>query len=136
MWTHAMQLCYVVLRIWTLGHVKPWTHMDPQSRDPISPTHDQELHLIKETSPSVKETRNDGSSMDDIIPYLHHRSAVRFSSPHDQKRCALLILLMEVLCTSSYHSLSAYRIRSCCWINPYPLSLMDIRDTACPQPSY
>jgi hypothetical protein len=74
--------------------------MDPQSRDPISPTHDQELHLIKETSPSVKETRNDGSSMDDIIPYLHHRSTVRFSSPHDQKRCALLILLMEVLCTS------------------------------------
>jgi hypothetical protein len=74
--------------------------MDPQSRDPISPTHDQELHLIKETSPSIKETRNDGSSMDDIIPYLHHRSAVRFSSPHDQKRCTLLILLMEVLCTS------------------------------------
>jgi hypothetical protein len=32
------------------------------------------------TSPSIKETRNDGSSMDDIIPYLHHRSAVRFSS--------------------------------------------------------
>jgi hypothetical protein len=29
-----------------------WTHVDPQSRDPISPTHDQELHLIKETSPS------------------------------------------------------------------------------------
>jgi hypothetical protein len=38
--------------------------------------------------------------MDDIIPYLHHRSTVRFSSPHDQKRCALLILLMEVLRTS------------------------------------
>src|SRR3984885_10662399 len=93
-------------------------------------------HLIKETSPSVKRTQNDGSSKDDIIPYLHQRSAVRFSSPHDQKCCTLLILLIEVLCTSSYHSLSAYRIRSCCWINPYPLSLMDIRDTACPQPSY
>jgi hypothetical protein len=74
--------------------------MDPQSRDPISPTHDQELHLIKETSPSVKRTQNDGSSKDDIIPYLHHRSAVRFSSPHDQKCCTLLILLIEVLRTS------------------------------------
>src|ERR1700733_13661445 len=60
----------------------------------------KKLHLIKETSPSVKETRNDGSSMDDIIPYLHHRSAVHFSSPHDQKCCVPLILLMEVLHTS------------------------------------
>jgi hypothetical protein len=125
----------VTLSQWTC-YEYAWTHMDPQSRDPISPTHDQELHLIKETSPSIKKTRNDGSSMDDIIPYLHHRSAVRFSSLHDQKCCAPLILLMEVLCTSSYHSLSAYRIRSCCWINCYPLSLMDIRDTARPQPSY
>jgi hypothetical protein len=114
-------------------HGPTWTHSH------VTQYHQhmiKKLHLIKETSPSVKETRNDGSSMDDIIPYLHHRSAVRFSSPHDQKCCALLILLIEVLHTSSYHSLSAYRIRSCCWINPYPLSLMDIRDTTRPQPSY
>src|ERR1700733_6990757 len=69
---------------------------------------DQELHLIRETSPSVKRTQNDGSSKDDIIPYHHHRSIVHFSSPHDWKCYMLLILLIEVLCTSSYHSLSAY----------------------------
>jgi len=90
---------------------------------------DQELHLIRETSPSVKRTQNDGSSKDDIIPYHHQRSAVCFSSLHDRKCCALLILLIEVPCTSSYHSLSANRIRSCYWISHYPLSLMDISDT-------
>ena len=111
------------------------TVMWPKYHQHMTPC-DQELHLIRETSPSVKRTQNDGSSKDDIIPYHHQRSAVHFSSPHDQKCCTLLILLIEVLYTSSYHSLSAYRIRSCCWINRYPLSLMDISDTAHPQPSY
>src|ERR1700733_11067532 len=121
------QACVTNMRgpTWTHSHVTQYhQHMI------------KKLHLIKETSPSVKETRNDGSSMNDIIPYFHHRSTVRFSSPHDQKCCALLILLIEVLCTSAYHSLSTNRIRACRWINPYPLSLMDIRDTTCPQRSY
>src|SRR5882724_2887342 len=66
-----------MLRTWTLGHIRPWTHMDPQSRDTSC---DREPHLIKETSQSGERTRSDGSSTNDIIPYLHHRSTVRFPS--------------------------------------------------------
>jgi hypothetical protein len=75
----------VMLWIWTLGHIKPWTHMDLQSRDPnITNTWP---HVIKNCTWSER------------LPHLSREPRMMAH----QRMTSFPTIIKEALCASPLH---------------------------------